>query len=122
MSEPTSEPEVFLSTSVAVAAGLAGGFILGRRTKRRAVAGAVFGGVGLLVGTQWFQNRGPVTAAILGSVYVAAMGLSHPLAKRVGAIPAVLLASAAASAAAYMMHDKYVTVGLDPAEQPVDAA
>ncbi len=118
MTEQLPDHQVFMSTSIAVAGGLLGGFVVGRLTKNRLVAGTIFGGVGLLVGTQWFHNRGPRTAAILGAVYVGAMGLSHPLAKRVGAIPAVVLASGAAAAASYVLHDKHVTVGLDPAEQP----
>jgi hypothetical protein len=118
MSENTSEPEVVLSTSVAVAGGLMGGFVLGRLTKRRSVTGAVFGGVGILVGTQWFENRGPGTAAVLGLVYVGAVGLSNPFGSRFLRLPAVVLASGLAAVAAYTWHDKYVTIGLDPAERP----
>jgi hypothetical protein len=118
MSE-ASESEVFLSTSVAVGAGLLGGFALGRLTKTPRVGDLVFGGVGLLVGTQWFQNRGPATAAVLGTVYVGAIGLTRAvLPRRVVGLPVVGLVSAVAAVASYALHDKYVTVGLDPAEQP----
>jgi hypothetical protein len=118
MSDITSEPEVVLSTSVAVAGGLMGGFLLGRLTKRRSVTGAVFGGVGILVGTQWFQNRGPGTAALLGIVYVGAVRLSNPFGTRLLRLPAVMLASGLTAVAAYALHDKYLTIGLDPAERP----
>ena len=118
MSEQAGEHEVFLSTSVSVAAGLLGGFFIGRLTRRPSMANAIFGGVGVLVGTQWFQNRGPRTAAVLGTVYLGAMGLSRAFDKKVGAVPVMALTTAAAAAAAYALHDKHVTVGLDPAEQP----
>ena len=118
MADVVPESEVFLSTSVAVAAGLVGGFAMGRLTRRPGVGDLIFGGVGLLVGTQWFQNRGPVTAAALGTVYVGAIGLSHTKARRVGGLALVTLASTAAAFASYALHDRYITVGLDPAEQP----
>jgi hypothetical protein len=120
MIQQTSDAEVVPSTSVAVVGGLVGGFILGRLTKRRSVTGAVFGGVGLLVGTQWFQNRGPATAALLGTVYVGAVGLSNPFDTRLLRLPAVILASGLTALAAYALHDKYLTIGLDPAERPTD--
>jgi hypothetical protein len=118
MSSTTSKPEVVLSTSVTVVGGLMGGFLLGRLTKRRSVTGAVFGGVGILVGTQWFQNRGPATAALLGIVYVGAVRLSDPFGTRLLRLPAVILASGLTAVAAYTLHDKYITIGLDPAERP----
>jgi hypothetical protein len=121
MSVDSPDSEVLLTTSVAVAGGLVSGFVLGRLTKRRAVTGAVFSGVGLLVGTQWWQNRGPYTAAVLGTLYVGAMQLSDPFGPRLLRVPAVLLASGLTAAAAYSLHDKYVTIGLDPAERPTDS-
>jgi hypothetical protein len=98
MSEQTSEPEVVPSTSVAVV--------------------GVFGGVGILVGTQWFQNRGAGTALLLGTAYVGAVGLANPFGTRLLRLPAVILASGLTAVAAYTLHDKYLTIGLDPAERP----
>ena len=118
MSDVVPEPEVFLSTSVAVAAGLVGGFALGRLTKRPGVGDAIFGGVGLVVGTQWFQNRGPATAVTLGTLYVGAIAMSHLVARRVGGFALMSVVSAATALASYALHDRYLTVGLDPAEQP----
>jgi hypothetical protein len=116
--EAVAEPEVFLSTSVAVATGLVGGFIMARLTKRPGVGDVIFGSVGLLVGTQWLENRGPATALALGTVYVGAIGLSHAVARGAGGLALVTLVSSAVAVAAYAFHDRYVTVGLDPAEQP----
>lgn len=117
MSDAIAEPEVFLSTSVAVAAGLVGGFVLGGQTKRR-LGDVLFGGVGVLVGTQWLQNRGPATALALGSLYLGAFGLSRSVARGAGGLALVTAISSASAMAAYILHDRYLTVGLDPAEQP----
>jgi hypothetical protein len=120
MSQQTSEPEVVPSTSVAVVGGLIGGFILGRLTKRRTVTRAIFGGVGILVGTQWFQNRGAGTALLLGTAYAGAVGLANPFGSRLLRLPAVILAGGLTAVAAYTLHDRYLTIGVDPAERPLD--
>jgi hypothetical protein len=91
------------STSVpsAVAAlGLVGGFFVARRTGRRELGGALFAAAGAWCAREWYRARGPAAAAGLGAVYVAAMGSSHPLAKRVGAWPSVLAVTAVTLAAA----------------------
>jgi hypothetical protein len=118
MSECVAEPEVLLSASVAVATGLLGGYLIGRLTKRPGIGEGILAGVGVLVGTQWLQNRGPSTAAALGSVYLGAIGLTHLVARRMAALPVLVVVSSAAAFAAYAWHDRYVAVGLDPAEQP----
>jgi hypothetical protein len=118
MSDVVTEPDVFLSTSVAVAVGLVGGFVFGRLTNRPGVGDVIFGGVGVLVGTQWFQNRGPMTAVALGSLYLGAFGLSRSVARGAGGLALVATLSGAAAVASYALHDRYVTVGLDPAERP----
>src|ERR1700722_19340353 len=91
------------STSVpsAVAAlGLVGGFFVARRSGRRELGGALFAVAGAWCAGEWSRARGPAAAAGLGAVYVAAMGGSHPLAKRVGAWPSVLAVTAVTVAAA----------------------
>lgn len=44
-------------------------------------------------------------AAALSALYLAAFGLSHPLAKRIGAWPSVLTVTAVASGAAHLASD-----------------
>ena len=46
-----------------------------------------------------------VAAAGLSALYVGAFGLSHPLAKRIGAWPSVLAVTAVASGTAYLVSD-----------------
>ena len=46
-----------------------------------------------------------LAAALLTGAYTAAFGLSHPLAKKIGAWPAVFTAAGASAAAAYLLSD-----------------
>jgi hypothetical protein len=77
------------------AAGLLGGFALGHVTGRRDLAGAAFGLASVWSARRWATTEGPGTAAALTGASVAAMGVAHPLARRVGPWPAVLLVTAA---------------------------
>ena len=72
-----------LRPSVVAAVGLVGGFAVARATKRE-VGGGLFGLAGTWCGRQWARTTGPVGAAVLGALYTAAMGGSHPLAKKIG--------------------------------------
>lgn len=83
------------SPSLLAAAGLVGGFAAARYTKRRELGGAVFAVAGAVSAREWARLAGPLPAAALGTLYTAAMGGSHPLAKQVGPWPSVLLVTAA---------------------------
>ena len=85
--------------SAVAALGLVGGFEIARASGRREIGGALFAVAGVWCAKQWASARGRAAAAALTTGYVAAMGGSHPLAKRVGAWPAVLLVTAAVVAA-----------------------
>jgi hypothetical protein len=88
------------SVSSAVAAvGLVGGFLVARKTGRRDLGGALFAAAGAWCARDWYRASGPAAAAGLSAVYVAAMGGSHPLAKRIGAWPAVAAVTAVTVAA-----------------------
>lgn len=92
-------------TSVAVSSavagvGLTGGFLLARWTGRRELGGALFAAAGTWCARDWYRACGPAAAAGLSALYVAAMGGSHPLAKRIGAWPAVVAVTAATVTAA----------------------
>jgi hypothetical protein len=86
--------------SAVAAAGLVGGFFVARRTGRRELGGALFAVAGAWCAREWYRARGPAAAAGLSAVYVAAMGGSHPLAKRLGAWPSVAAVTAVTVAAA----------------------
>lgn len=89
-----------IPASAVAALGLAGGFLLARRTGRREVGGALFAAAGVWCARDWYRASGPVAAFGLSALYVAAMGGSHPLAKRVGAWPSVAAVTAVTVVAA----------------------
>ena len=84
-------------------AGLIGGFGAARATGSRPLGGAVLAAVG--AGTWFVANRGggPVKASVLTAVYLGAFGGSHPLAKRLGAWPAVYAVAGATAVAAALL-------------------
>lgn len=94
-----------LATAPVVAVGLVGGWLTARATGVRPLGGAVLATAGALAARSWHARGGAGEAAALTGVYLGAFGLSHPLAKRVGAWPAVLSVTAAAAAAAHFVSD-----------------
>src|ERR1700761_8788662 len=86
--------------SASAALGLSGGFAGARGTGRRELGGALFAAAGAWCAREWYRAHGPAAAVGLGAVYVAAMGGSHPLARRVGAWPSVAAVTAVTVAAA----------------------
>lgn len=81
--------------SIVAAGGLIGGFLIARRTHRRELGGLVFAAAGAFCASSWTARSGRGAAAGLTAGYVAAMGLSHPLAKKIGAWPSVLAVTSA---------------------------
>ncbi len=85
------------------AGGLVGGFAAARYSHRRELGGLVFAAAGAWCAREWARTSGPAGATPLVAGYVAAMGGSHPLAKKLGAWPSVLVVSVAmATASAYV--------------------
>ena len=91
-----------LSSAVA-ALGLTGGFLVARQTGRRELGGALFAAAGAWCARDWYRASGPAAAAGLSVLYAAAMGGSHPLAKRIGAWPSVIAVTAVTVAAAELV-------------------
>ena len=111
MAENTPEP-----TAGLVVTGMLGGYVTGRVTKQRPLAGVVLAAAGIAAGRRRWnmpccsnirrarQSAGTRTA-LLSAIYVGAFGASHPLAKKIGAWPAVLTSTAAAAGAARVLND-----------------
>jgi len=78
-----------MRASAVAAAGLVGGYGVARWTKQRPLGGVTLAAAGAVAGREWYRRAGAPTAAALGGLYVAAFAGSHPLAKKVGAWPAV---------------------------------
>lgn len=78
----------FLPSALA-GAGLIGGFATASATKNRPLGGVVLAAAGTGAFLGWKNNVGAPKAAALTGLYLAAFGASHPLAKKLGAWPAV---------------------------------
>jgi hypothetical protein len=92
-----------LVSSAVAASGLVGGFMVARSTGRRELGGLLFAAAGAWCARDWYRASGPAAAAGLSALYAAAMGGSHPLAKRIGAWPSVATVTAVTVAGSELM-------------------
>ncbi|GHJ90585.1 hypothetical protein SNE510_01040 [Streptomyces sp. NE5-10] len=90
-----------IPTPALAAAGLVGGYATARWTKKRPLGGVVLAVAGGVAAREWQRVGGVGTAVGLSAAYVAAFGGSHPLAKRIGAWPAVFSVAGAMGVAAW---------------------
>jgi hypothetical protein len=95
-----------LPTAAITAGSLIGGWQLARQTGIRPLGGAVLAVGGVLAGREWAKHTSPGVTTALVATYVGAFGLSHPLAKKIGAWPSVLAVSALTAAASYAAADR----------------
>ncbi|MDZ5661316.1 hypothetical protein SFC79_06010 [Nocardioides sp. S-58] len=95
-----------LPTAPLLAGGLVGGFALAQRTGVRPLGGAAMLGANALAVRQWWSVGGAPLTLGLTAGYWTAMGVSHPLAKKVGTWPSVLGVTAAAASAAWVLADR----------------
>jgi hypothetical protein len=95
-----------IPTAPVVAASLIGGYVVARQSGNRALGGAVLSVGGAIASRQWRKNAGPAGTAILHGIYLGSFGLSHPLAKKIGAWPAVLSAAGVSAAFAWLLSDR----------------
>lgn len=95
-----------LPTAPIVAGSLIGGYLVARETKVRPLGGVVLAAGGALAGREWARTVGPAGTAALSAVYLGSFGASHPLAKKIGAWPAVLTAAGVSVAAAWLVSDR----------------
>ncbi|GAA4398882.1 hypothetical protein [Tsukamurella soli] len=94
-----------VTTAPVAAVGLIGGYLVARETGIRPLGGVVLGAAGVFAGRTWLAKGGPATTAALSALYLGGFGASHPLAKKIGAWPAVLTVAAASAAASYALVD-----------------
>ncbi|MEU6059737.1 hypothetical protein [Streptomyces sp. NPDC047097] len=88
------------ATAVA-ASGLVGGYAVARWTRKRPLGGVALAAAGTVAAREWTRDSGGKAAAALTAAYVAAFAGSHPLAKKVGAWPAVFSVAGAMAAASW---------------------
>lgn len=109
-------------TAPIVAASLIGGYYVARQSKNRQLGGAVLGVGGIIAKTEWMKTSGPVTTAVLTGIFYGGFGLSHPLAKKIGAWPSVLTVAGVAAGSAWVLNDRKIVRGDAPAVAlPADA-
>ena len=95
-----------IPTAPLVAGSLVGGYLVARETGIRPLGGVVLAAGGIVAGREWVRHAGPGTAAVLTVIYLGGFGASHPLAKKMGAWPAVLTAAGTSAAAAWALSDR----------------
>ncbi|MFD5858982.1 hypothetical protein [Streptomyces chartreusis] len=93
-------------SAVIAAGGLVGGYGVARWTGNRQFGGAVLAVAGATAAQQWRQRAGGRAAGALTTAYVAAFAGSHPLAKKVGAWPAVFGVAGAMALASWAVADR----------------
>ncbi len=95
-----------IPTAPVVAGSLVAGYLVARRTGIRPLGGAVLAAGGVWATRSWVRSSGPATAGVLLGTYLVGFGASHPLAKRIGAWPAVLVAAGVSGSASYLLADR----------------
>lgn len=93
-------------TSVLTSAGLIGGYAVASTSGNRRLGGAVAATALVMAWEGWRRRAGAGTACALATTYIAALGGSHPLAKKIGAWPSVLTVAAATGIAAHWFGDR----------------
>ena len=94
-----------VSTAPLTALGLIGGYLVARESGIRMLGGVLLGACGAYAGRTWLSRRGPGVTAVLSAIYILGFGASHPLAKKIGAWPAVLSVTAASAGASWVLVD-----------------
>lgn len=95
-----------IPTAPIVAVGLLGGYYVARETEIRPLGGAVLAAAGITAGQQWMRTSGPVGTGVLAAVYLGGFGASHPLAKKIGAWPAVAAAASLSAVSSWAISDR----------------
>ncbi|MGH8867067.1 MAG: hypothetical protein ACRDYU_03615 [Actinomycetes bacterium] len=99
------------------AASLVAGFAVADLTGVRPLGGLVLGLGVAFCWPLWRRATGPGTAVVLALVFLAGFAAAHPLAKVVGAWPAVLLVAATVGATCWVVADRRSPTGTAPADR-----
>lgn len=100
------KPAETVVTAPLAALGLVGGYLTARESGIRALGGVVLAAAGVYAGRTWAAKGGAVTTVALSVLYVGGFGASHPLAKKIGAWPAVLSVAGASALASWALVDR----------------
>jgi thiol:disulfide interchange protein len=97
---------VTLPTAPVAAGSLVAGYLVARETRVRSLGGFVLGAASVYLARRWRKEAGATVAGALLATYLAGFGVSHPLAKRIGAWPAVLSVAAVSAVASNLLADR----------------
>jgi hypothetical protein len=89
-----------MATAPVAAGSLVAGYAVATHTGVRPLGGVVFLAGSAWCARAWSRRHGPAVAALLVGVQVGSFGLSHRLARRLGAWPSVFAAAGLSGAAA----------------------
>ncbi|WP_327355795.1 hypothetical protein [Streptomyces sp. NBC_01304] len=95
-----------IPTAATAATGLVGGYAVARWTKKRPLGGITLAAAGAVASRQWQRKAGIGAAVALTGAYVAGFGAAHPLAKKVGAWPAVFAVAGVVAGASWVVADR----------------
>ncbi len=95
-----------VTTAPLAALGLVGGYVTARESGVRPLGGIVLGVAGGYAARSWLARAGAPAAAGLTALYLGGFGASHPLAKKIGAWPAVLGVAALSAIASHVVADR----------------
>ncbi|MDX3849147.1 hypothetical protein [Streptomyces sp. AK02-01A] len=90
-----------IPAAAVAASGIVGGYGLARWTRKRPLGGVALAAAGAVAARQWQRSSGTKAAVGLSAAYVAAFAGSHPLAKKVGAWPAVFAVAGGVAVASW---------------------
>ena len=108
-----------LPTAPVAAGSLVAGYLVARESGVRPLGGGVLAAAGCWCAREWTRRRGPRHAGALLGVYSAAFVGSHPLAKRIGAWPAVFACAVVSGAAAWALCDRAGAPGREHGDRAV---
>lgn len=100
------KPAETVNTAPVVALGLIGGYLTGRETGNRPLAGVLLAAAGAYAGRTWAAKGGAAATVTLSALYLGGFGASHPLAKRIGPWPSVLAVTGASALASWALVDR----------------
>lgn len=95
-----------IPTAIVSPSSVLAGYVVARRTGRRPLGALPLALGGAWCASRWRKRSGPLVAVGLLGVYFASVAASHPLAKRIGAWPAVVSAAAATALASWLLSDR----------------
>jgi len=95
-----------IPTAPVAAGSIVAGFLVARKAPKRVLGTVILAPAAAWCTRRWARRAGAVPAAGLFGLYVAAVGGSHPLAKKIGTWPAVFGVAGVTGVASWLLADR----------------